>query len=154
MCIRDRVLPPIWLWYICSNLKENWFSVELLDAVAWKIPLDEIVDYIEHWNFSHVWLNIFSTNCQLAKRIVTSISREVSFILGGAFTKSNAKDIMNWQTKNNLNIVIWEGDFIVKDIVSWDLNEQPIVQYWNKRIFKVDKESLYYPCLLYTSRCV
>ena len=141
----EEVLPPIWLWYICSNLKENWFSVELLDAVAWKIPLDEIIDYIEHWNFSHVWLNIFSTNCQLVKRIVTSVSREVSFILWGAFTKSNANDIINWETKNNLNIVIWEGDFIVKDIVSWNLNEQPIVQDWNKRVFKVDKESSYYP---------
>lgn len=141
----DEVLPPIWLWYICTNLKDNWFNVELFDAVAWKKPLDEIIDYIEHWNFSNVWLNIFSTNHKLVEEIVTRVSRKVTFFIWWAFTKSNYSDIANWNTHNDINVVIWEADTIVSSIILWDMDESPIFQNWNKKVYKVDKDSKYFP---------
>lgn len=141
----DEVLPPIGLWYICTNLKENWFSVELFDAVAWKIPLNKIIDYIEHWNFSNVWLNIFSTNHKLVEEIVTSVSKKVTFFIWGAFTKSNYLDIANRETHNDINVVIWEADTIVSSIILWNINQPPIVNNWNKRVYKVDKDSKYFP---------
>ena len=97
----DEVLPPIWLWYLCTNLKKNWFSVELFDAVAWKKPLNEIIDYIEHWNFSHVGLNIFSTNHRLVEEIVTRVSKKIIFVIWWAFTKSNYQDIVTINLQNN-----------------------------------------------------
>lgn len=141
----DEVLPPIWLWYLCTNLKQNWFSVELFDAVASKTPLDKIIDYIEHWNFSHVWLNIFSTNHRLVEEIVTRVSKNITFLIWWAFTKSNYQDITNWKTNNEINVVIWEADIITSAIVSWKVEEKPIIQDGNKKVYKVDKHSKYFP---------
>lgn len=141
----DEVLPPIWLWYICTDLKNKWVDVELFDAVAWKISLEQIVNYIENWNFNNVWLNIFSTNHQLVQEIVTRISKKITFFIGWAFTKTNAQDIINWNTNNEINVIIWEADKIVFDILSWTLLEDPIYRNWNKKIFRVNKDSIYFP---------
>lgn len=141
----DEVLPPIWLWYLCTNLKKNGFNVELFDAVAWKISLDRIVDYIEYWNFSHIWVNIFSTNHRLVEEIVMKVSKKVIFIIWWAFTKSNYKDIIHWKVQNEINIVIWEADTIISAIVSWKIQESPIIQDGNKKAYRVDSNSIYFP---------
>lgn len=141
----DEVLPPIWLWYICTNLKENGFNVQLFDAVAWKISIDQLIDYIEHWNFSYVWLNIFSTNHELVKEIITKVSSRVTFLIWWAFIKNNFESVLKWSTNNKIIAIIWEADTIVADILKWNIQEMPIATIWNNIAFKVDRNSKYFP---------
>lgn len=141
----DDVLPPIWLWYMCTNLKKKWIPVELFDSLAWKVPLEKIIDYIEYWDYTHVWLNIFSTNKWLVENIVSRVSKEITFLIWWSFTKSSAKDIVEWNTKNQIEIIIGEWDTIVWDIVTESIQEKPIFETENRRIFKVDKNSIYFP---------
>lgn len=89
----DEVLPPIWLGYICTDLKNNGVQVELLDAVAGKVPLKEIVSHIIEWGFTHVWLNVFSTNSELVKEIVSQVPKSVDIIIWWAFAKTNYSEI-------------------------------------------------------------
>lgn len=141
----DEILPPLWLWYIWTRLKERWFNVEILDAIWSKLSLEEIIQYIDNGNFKHVWLNIFSTNHKLVEEIVIKTSKEISFLIWWAFTKSNYQDIIRRKTKNAITVVLWEGDYITWDIISWFIKEPPIAQLWNKKVFKVDKNSQYFP---------
>lgn len=141
----DEVLPPIWLWYICTDLKNNWINVELLDAVAWKVHLKDTVSYIVDWGFTHVWLNVFSTNCELVKEIITSVPKYVEFIIWGAFTKTNYSEILKWQSQWKITVVVWEADTIVSDIVSWNVSQSPYIEYLENKAYIIDKTSEYFP---------
>jgi hypothetical protein len=63
-------------------LQNNGIKVELLDSLASKKSLDEIISYINDGDFSYVGLNIFSTNHTLVQEIVCRVKRSVSFVIG------------------------------------------------------------------------
>lgn len=103
----DEVIPSIWLWYICTDLRKRWINVELLDAVAWKILVNEIISKIINWDYTHIWLNIFSTNLEIVKEIIFSINKKVNFIVWWAFTKTNYNYILKWDLSWNITVVVW-----------------------------------------------
>lgn len=148
-----EVLPPIGLWYICTNLQNNGIKVELLDSLASKKSLDEIISYINDGDFSYVGLNIFSTNHTLVQEIVCRVKRSVSFVIGWPFAKSNAQDIITWDTDNEIIIVIGEGDIIVNDIVQWHIKEKPIYEAWNSKNWTT-RSTYYYLQMMYLWLCI
>lgn len=78
----EESLPPLGLGYIATGLRKKKIHTELLDALAEHKSIQEIITQIEEQDYTHVGMNIFSTNAHLVKKIMQSIKRELIFILG------------------------------------------------------------------------
>jgi len=138
-------LPPIGLGYIATGLQNSGITVDLLDAFANNTPISEILDIIKNKTPKFVAINIFSTNYYIVKEIIEKCDFQTNFIIGGPVVKHIYDEIVNWITPNTIDIVIGDGDYIVKDIVKNDLKEEPIVVLQNRRVFRVDHNSSYFP---------
>lgn len=137
-------LPPLGLGYIATILKENGINVTLIDAVFERIPLLDLVYNLDKIKPDFIASNIFSTNSELVKELVESISFNTHFIIGGLSTKDLYKDIFNWETSNPIEIITGDGELITLDIVKNEIKQIPIFQEKNKRVFVIDSKSLYY----------
>ena len=137
-------LPPIGLGYIATNLENNGFEVQLIDAVDQKIGLSDLRSALNYLEPKFIATNIFTTNYELVKELVESISFDTHFIIGGLSTKELYKEIINWKSQNKIDIVIGDGELITVDIVNDSILEQPLTSKSERRIFKVDGKSSYF----------
>ena len=138
-------LPPIGLGYIATNMQNSGIEVELLDAFANNTSVSEILNIVENKKPKFVAINVFSTNYEIVKEIIEECNFQTNFIIGGPVTKHIYHDIVNWVTSSNIDVVIGDGDYIVKDIVINELKEKPVEVLDHRRIFRVDHNSCYFP---------
>ena len=136
-------LPPLGLGMIATQLKENSIDVQLIDAIHERIPLKKLIVDIERLRPDFIASNIFTTNKELVREMVETITFKTHFIIGGLSTKQLYKEIVNWNTTNNIDIVTGDGELITIDIVKNRLKESPQFQHNNKRWFMVDSKSVY-----------
>ncbi len=137
-------LPPIGLGIIATTLRDAGFDVELIDAVALNIPLNELIKNVNDKSPSFIGINVFTTNLELVKDFIESISYQTHFIIGGLSTQNLKEQIFEWKTNNPIDIVHGDGELIIRDIVSDKLTQPPAKENLNKRFFKVDKQSPYF----------
>lgn len=138
-------LPPIGLGHIATILKERILDVELIDAVAENIPLEDLLKIITAKHPFIVATNIFTTNYELVKDLIESIkNRPINFIIGGISTKDLYKDICKWSVDTKIDIVFGDGEYITYDLIMNKVKETPIFQTNNRRVFKIDKNSQYF----------
>lgn len=137
-------LPPIGLGYIATHISNKGHDVHFIDTVACIIGNENIIEKIESIHPDFVAINIFSTNYELVKEIVTSVKTEVNFIIGGIVTKSIYKLINNWETDNRIDVVFGDGELITEGIVSNNLIQEPSARSHNRRFFSVDHKSPYF----------
>jgi len=137
-------LPPIGLGYIATHLQANGIDVDLIDAVYEKIPLSDLIAYLNYIKPEFVAANIFTTNYDLVKELFESLRFSTHFIIGGLSTKELHKKIVSWKTNNLVDVVIGDGELITLDIINDCVKEQPIVLQDNFRVFKVDGSSEYF----------
>ena len=138
-------LPPIGLGYIATHLQDNGIEVQLIDAVDQRISLADLIATIEYLKPEFLALNIFTTNRHLVQELVEAAVCDTHFIIGGLSTKELYKDIKTWKTKNKIDVVIGDGEFITLDIVNDTLKEDPFERDNAFRAFKVDGCSKYFP---------
>ncbi|MBH1941061.1 radical SAM protein [Mobilitalea sibirica] len=141
----NEYLPPLGLGYIASNLKENGIEVMVLDAVQKGMNLDEICCELHKIKPEVIGINIFSINIDIVRSMVESYQNDCRFIVGGQCAKHIYKDIIAWNTKNEIVVVIGEGDYITSDITLNAVNETPMLCIENRKVYKVDTSSKYYP---------
>lgn len=137
-------LPPLGLGYIATSLKNNGIDVELWDTIYQKLSIDEIVAKIEKDAPDFIGLNIFTTNFELVKEIVETIQITTNLIIGGLSTKALFKKIIQWKTRNRIDIVFGDGELITIDIIKNTLKEKSFYESENRRVFKIDKFSSYF----------
>ncbi len=137
-------IPPHGLGYIATHLENNSIKVELIDCVADHIPLNELIEIVSIKNPSFVAINIFTTNYDLVKDFVESLHFTTHIIIGGLATRVLYNDICSWHTDNYIDIVFGDGELITYDIIINHLKEKPIFQTSKRRVFKVNKDSIYY----------
>jgi radical SAM superfamily enzyme YgiQ (UPF0313 family) len=136
-------LPPIGLGYIATILQQNNIDVKLIDAVANKIPLNELIQNINIEKPDFIASNIFTTNYDLVKDLIESINYKGHVIIGGLSTKELYKKILDWKTKNKIDIVTGDGEFITLAIVTDTLKDEPVITATNRRVFQVNSNSNY-----------
>jgi radical SAM superfamily enzyme YgiQ (UPF0313 family) len=137
-------LPPIGLGYIATYLKNNNIEVELIDAVYSRVSLNNLIDIINNKHPEFLAINIFTTNYDLVKELIESINFKTHIIIGGLATKELYPKIIEWKIKNQIDIVIGDGESITLDIINNEIKENPIFQNRNRRVFKVAGESIYF----------
>ena len=141
----EDYLPPIGLGYIATNLKMDDVKLIFHDAVAKNSTLLELLQLTHDIKPKYICINIFTTNYNIVKEYVESISeREIYIIIGGLSTKFLYDRIVEWNTPNHLDIVIGDGEFICKAIINNKVFENPIFSNTNRRVFKVGKDSKYF----------
>ncbi len=136
-------LPPIGLGYIATHLKNNGINVSLIDAVDRKIPLSELVALINQEQPECIAVNIFTTNYELVKEMIESISYKAHIIIGGLSTKELHKKIIEWKTSNHIDIVTGDGELITLDLVNNVIEQEPLIAVDNRRVFNVGNSSKY-----------
>lgn len=142
----EDILPPFGLGYIATHLKRNDIDIEIIDAVNEKISLTELDEKISIKRPRFIGINIFTTNYELVKKFVESLSIETHIIVGGMATKALYKRILKWETKNEIDIVIGDGELITHDIVTESFNRECFIEYpeLKRRVFKIDRNSKYF----------
>lgn len=137
-------LPPIGLGYIATQLKTDGFNVGLIDAVYQRIPLLELMDYINTSRPDVVASNIFTTNYHLVKELVETIMYPAHIIIGGLSTRELYKQIVEWTTFNPIDVIMGDGELIFSDILRKRLKEQPFFETLNRRVFQANGCSAYF----------
>ena len=105
-------LPPIGLGYIATVLQQNNIDVKLIDAVANKISLSDLIESIHTEKPDFIASNIFTTNYDLVKDLIEAINYKAHIIIGGLSTKELYKNILDWKTENKIDIVTGDGELI------------------------------------------
>lgn len=137
-------LPPIGLGYIATHLKQAGLDVELIDAVHERIPLTDLLKMVNQKKPSFIASNIFTTNCELVKELVETIRFKTHFIIGGLSTKDLHREIIDWKTGNQIDVVVGDGELICLDIVKNSVIETPVSYSKNRRVFNVFSNSSYF----------
>lgn len=138
-------LPPIGLGYIATMLELEKVNVQLIDAVADRIPLIELQNKIKKLQPDVVAINIFTTNYELVKELIENIvDINVRVIIGGLSTRTLYENIFSWKYKGKIDIIFGDGELIVPDIIYNKETQLPNNERNNRRFFKVDSLSGYF----------
>lgn len=141
----EQYLPPLGLGYIATYLEMAQLDVEIIDCVKENNSVIEIIDNINKCKPDYVGINVFTQNYDLVKQIIEGIGFDCECFIGGQAVKSIYHKILQWNVKNRLNIIIGEGELIIPQLVLKTCIQEPLEQNELKFVYKVDKDSLYYP---------
>ena len=141
----EEYLSPLGLGYIATYLKKAGLEVILLDCVKEKLGVKDVLKQISVIKPEFVGINIFTQNYELVKHIIEKMPVQCECFVGGQVVKSIYDNILDWRTDNKFNIIIGEGEFIIPQIVLERYAEKVFRQRNNKFVYKVDKESQYFP---------
>lgn len=141
----EDYLSPLGLGYIATYLENESINVEMLDSVKMHLSVSEIIAYIDNKNPDFIGINIFTQNCELVKYIVEKTEFDGIIFIGGQATKFLYNEILDWKTENECNIIIGEAELIIPKLCISSCLERPQIIYKNKKVFMVNKNSLYFP---------
>lgn len=141
---KEDYLPPYGLGYIATQLEKKYI-VKIIDAVNDNYTVDEILKIIENEQPDSIGINIFSVNYELVKNIIEKCPIKTKFIVGGKSTRFLYKDIVKFNTLNEINVTIGEGEYITGDIVEGNVLENSVVNMTNRNVYLVNNNSKYFP---------
>lgn len=138
-------LPPLGLGYIATLLEQNDIEVEIIDAIFERIPLLDLLNIIIDKKPDFIAINIFTTNYELVKELIEKLNDyKFKIIIGGLSTKTLFESICLWNYNCEISIVYGDGELITLDIVLDRIKEKPIFENKNRKVFKVDNNSVYF----------
>ena len=141
----EQYLPPLGLAYIATYLEKSGIDVELIDCVKGRKSVSEIINIINKTQPDYIGINIFTQNYDIVKNIVESINVNCVCFIGGQAVKSIYQDLLKWNVKNRMNIIIGEGEFIIPQLVIGNCTQESEEQKDQKYVYRVNMKSPYFP---------
>lgn len=141
----EEYLPPIGLGYIATQLSESGIDVEIIDCVKLRLGVTDIIKVIEEKSPEYIGINIFTQNYELVKYILENCHTSGTFFLGGQVVKNIYRNVLEWEVQSQLVLIIGEGELILPAITTNTCKENPIYVNSNKMIYRVNKDSIYFP---------
>lgn len=142
---KEQYLSPLGLGYIATYLENVGVDVEVVDCVKERKSVSDIVCIINKAQPDYIGINIFTQNYDIVKFVIENFETTCECFIGGQAVKSLYTNILEWNTQNRLNIIIGEGEFIIPALVLGTCNQHPEVNKNQKYVFRVNKESQYFP---------
>lgn len=142
---KEQYLSPLGLGYIATYLEKAKVDVTLVDCVKEKLAVSEIITLVNKSKPDYVGINIFTQNYDMVKCIIESVDANCECFIGGQVVKSIYHDILQWNVKNKLNIIIGEGEFIIPQLVLGTCEQEPEEIHGLKLVYRVNNESTYFP---------
>ena len=141
----ENYLSPLGLGYIATYVEKAGIQVEILDAVKQRKSVEDIVKYIEEKQPDYVGINIFTQNYKLVKAICEQTKVKCEWFIGGLVVGSIYEEIVKWNLKNRMNIIIGDGEYIIPTIILDNKKVEPIKKIENIKVFRVNAESEFFP---------
>lgn len=141
----ENYLSPLGLGYIATYIERTGAQVEILDAVKQRKSVQDIIEYIEKKEPDYVGINVFTQNFRLVKTICERTRTDCEWFIGGPVVGYTYEEIVKWNLKNRMNIIIGDGEYIIPAIISDNNMSEPIKKFENKKVFRVDIGSEYFP---------
>ena len=141
---KEDYLPPYGLGYIATELQKR-YDVKIIDAVYNNYVVEDILRIIAEEQPVAVGINVFSVNLEIVKSIIETCSTNTKFIVGGKSTRFLYNDIIKFNTANEINVTIGEGEYITGDIVEGTVYEKPLVTAEKRNVYLVNNNSKYFP---------
>lgn len=141
----EQYLPPLGLGYIATYLEKAGINVEIIDCVKGKKSVSEIIGIINKTQPDYIGINIFTQNYEIVKHIIENIEANCICFIGGQAVKSIYQELLQWNVKNRLNIIIGEGEFIIPQLVIGNCTQTPEEQKDQKYVYRVNVNSPYFP---------
>lgn len=142
---KEQYLSPLGLGYIATYLEKAGLDVEIIDCVKEAKSISEIVNFINKDSPDYIGINIFTQNYDMVKYIIENIEVDCECFIGGQVVKSIYKELLQWNVKNKLDIIIGEGEFIIPALVLECCVQKPVEQNGHKFVYRVNKDSVYFP---------
>ena len=141
---KEDYLPPYGLGYIATALESN-YDVRIIDAVYNNYTVFELLEIIKMEQPDAIGINIFSVNFDFVKKLIEECKVKTKFIIGGKSTRFLYPEIIKFNTFNEINVTIGEGEYITKDIIEGTVRENSIVKINNRNVYLVNNNSKYFP---------
>lgn len=119
---KEDYLPPYGLGYIATALESN-YDVRIIDAVYNNYTVFELLEIIKMEQPDAIGINKFSVNFDLVKKLIEECKVKTKFIIGGKSTRFLYPKIIKFNTFNEINVTIGEGEYITKDIIEGTMRE-------------------------------
>lgn len=141
----EQYLSPLGLGYIATYLEKVGINVEIIDCVKDRKSVSEIINIITRTQPDYIGINIFTQNYDIVKYIIENIKIKCICFVGGQAVKSIYQELLQWNVKNRLNIIIGEGEFIIPQLVLGNCIQEPEEQEKQKYVYRVNEDSPYFP---------
>lgn len=142
---KEDYLPPLGLGYIATHLIKSGIEAKIIDCVKERLGISDIFEVLNKQSPDYIGINIFTQNYEIVKEIVENCPINTSIIIGGQVVKCIFNDVLQWNVRNKLIIIIGEGEFIIPTLIKGTCNESPIFKSGEKYVYRVDKNSIYFP---------
>jgi len=140
----EDYLPPLGLGYIGTAVEKSGNKVEVIDCVQEKIGVKQAIKRLNNSDAEFVGVNVFSQNLELVKEILLSLDKDKNVLIGGPASKYLQTELLSLPTENKTIIIIGEGEKIVPEIINDKIEETPLLEDDNKKIYLVGQYSKYY----------
>lgn len=142
---KEEYLPPLGLGYIATQLVEEGVDSEIVDCVKEGIGVEGIKKILKKKQPRYIGFNIFTQNYNIVKELVENCPIKATIFLGGQVIKSIHREVLDWSVKNEIILIIGEGELIFPSLINKTCCEEPTIQNGNKSVYTVDKNSRYFP---------
>lgn len=140
----EDYLPPLGLGYIATAVEKSGNKVEIIDCVQEKIGVNQAIKRLNNSDAEFVGVNVFSQNLELVKEILLSLDNDKNVLIGGPASKYLQTELLSLPIKNKTIIIIGEGENIVPEIINDKIEETPLLEDDNKRVYLIGQNSKYY----------
>lgn len=140
----EDILPPLGLGYIATYLMLQNIDVKIIDAIINNISFSNLKNILNEAKPNFIGINIFATNYKIVKDLIEAIDFKTHIIIGGLSTKSLFKKIIQWETVNQIDIVIGDGELITADIINNSIKEDAYFENKNRRVYNINNSSMYF----------
>lgn len=138
-------LPPLGLGYIATAIERAGISVLLIDAVAERVGLAQLLERVSTLKPRIVAVNVFTTNYELVREFVEGLVGACHHVIvGGLSTRTLYQEIFQWRFEGQLDVVLGDGERLIVPLARNTVEESPAFEMPRRRYFKVDSGSKYY----------
>ncbi len=141
----EQYLSPLGLGYIATYLERINIDVRLIDCVKERMSVFDIITIVDKICPDYLGINIFTQNYEIVKYIIENIHIKCECFIGGQVVKSIYREILQWNIRNVVNIIIGEGEYIIPALVLGKCEQEPEIVQENKYVYRVNNNSLYFP---------